>query len=438
MTELWYRFNVFAERQFFEKTALIDGIIVPAHVIAYYELSFPEFLRQCELPFIVDPVTYVWNIDPQCISNGNGDIKKSYERLAEKYSSSVGRLLGKHLLRDVTISPDDFEAFVTGVLRFQLLQSDKDSPSRVKSISLLKKRISLIQGTPSPTEEKKRVPYALIPPYFFFRKVTDSAYEKTVRAFQIAQANPVFANFKIFPCLCMDRSVLNDAVQIEQILTDFQDCSGILLWINGFEETSASLPDLISLTTFIKTLSKGGKEIINLYGGYFSLLLKYAGLSKVSSGICYSSSRKVFSEASGGGLPVRYYEPNLKVKIMRENMFRLYNDKSFLFNCQCPICKEFIQKCKDQTGKREQLLSCFFLGDERGGTVIDWASSRLHFLHCRKAEQAKLQKEQVQDTIANIESSYNAMITADVDPIRYNFSSIDHLRNWVGALNSLL
>ena len=443
MTDLWYRFNVFAERQFFENNNLVDGLIVPAHVIAYYEVSFPQFLKDCSLPFLVDPVSYVWNIGSRYTSNENGTLKKSYEKLVEKLDCKVGNLLGRQTISDAGITKADFEEFVSKVLSFQLSFSGSKKAPRLQSLERLKERIRLVEGLPTQTEEKQNPPYALIPPYFFFDDVTDDAYDKTLYAAQFAQSSNYAKDYKIFPCLCMNRSLLRNESQLQKILVDFKGFKGILLWISGFEEASAPQQELNALTIFVNQLNLQGSEVVNLYGGYFSLLLKYAGLSKVSAGICYSSSRKVLSEPTGGGLPVRYYEPTLKIKIMRENMYRLYSDQPKLFNCECPICSEFSKECREvkevNNSEKAALLNRFFIQKKSSNTscAVDLESSRLHFLQCRKTEKEKIENASISAIIRTIEELYEFLQKNDVDPFRYGFDSYDHLRSWANALKIL-
>jgi hypothetical protein len=214
---------------------------------------------------------------------------------------------------------------------------------------------------------------------------------------------------------------------------------GVVLWISGFEETEASMEELTSLVRFVSNFSKQGIEIINFYGGYFSLLLGYAGLSKLSSGICYSSSKSVFSQASGGGLPIRYYEPSFRVKLVRDAVFRLYFEKPKLFVCECPVCSDFVRQCFDENdSKRAQLLNQFLIENKvtSENCVIDWEQSRWHFLHSRKMEQQNLREASISQTVSAIETTYNHL-HANVDPVRYDVKPFEHLRLWKDALRTL-
>jgi hypothetical protein len=437
MPELWYRFNVFAERQFFDNTNLIDGIIVPAHVMAYYEVSFPQFLKECGLPFIIDPVSYVWDIRQRLIKNENGELKKSYAKLVEKLNCKIGNLLGDYPLSNINFSDSDLEEFVHNVLKFQLFDVSSKKPDRLKSIQRLKERISIVEGTAQPINRTVE-PYALIPPYFYFTEVGDKNYSTSLQAARYAEASKYAPNRRIFPCLCMERSILTDESQIHRIIDDFKDFQGVLFWINLLEETTASQEELNGLTTLVKGLSSKGAEVINLYGGYFSMALHHAGLSKMSCGICYSSARNVHSEASGGGLPVRYYEPSLKLKIMPDVALKLYLDKPKLFNCDCPICSKYSAQCQNVgNNQRGRILSGFF-SDEGRRCVIDWETSRLHFLNHRKTEKKNIEKTDIDTTASDLLNTFNELSHQYFEPIQYGctFESINYLRRWGRALRN--
>jgi hypothetical protein len=243
MTELWYRFNVFAERQFFDYPNLIDGIVVPAHVLAYYEVSFSQFLKDNGLPYLMDPITYVWGISPHFALNGNGELKKSYAKYVEKLDCKIGNILGKETLYKEDYTNNEFNEFIEKILRFELMDFGSKKPQRLQSIQRLKERIRLIEGTTTPLETSKIKPYALIPPYFYFKMVGDRAYQKTLYAANYALSHFGSEN-KVFACVCFEKAILHDRMQIKRILQDFEKFDGVIYWINDLEESTASLQEL--------------------------------------------------------------------------------------------------------------------------------------------------------------------------------------------------
>ena len=137
MTELWYRFNLFAEKKFFTKN-LVDCLIVPAHLVAYYEIAMPEFLREIDMPFLIDPVTYVWGIDKRFISK-EGRLKKSYTKFIERLDCSIASMLGTQPIQRTQKNSLEFQKFTEKILRFQLLEEDLKKPPRRRSIERIKR-----------------------------------------------------------------------------------------------------------------------------------------------------------------------------------------------------------------------------------------------------------------------------------------------------------
>lgn len=435
MIELWYRLNLFAERQFFKKE-YTDGLIVPLNLVAYYGIAMPELLHDCNLPFLIDPVSYYWGMDrPQVLSKGS--LKKSLVKLTQRLDCTMASMLGKQPIQTLKEGSPEFDELVNRFMQAQLLSESAEKQPRRQSIERIKRGIGK-------THEKEQTcirPYALIPFYLHFNNVEGNPYNKTVYAAKFAKDSNYGNQYNIYPCLCMDRTILADEEQLEKIVKDFEEYKGLILWINDFDETGASLKELVNLVHFIHNISKQKTEIINFYGGYFSFMLSYVGLSKLSSGICYSRSRDAFSQASGGGLPLRYYEPHLKVKLPNEDVFRLYSDRPELFTCDCPICSDYAGKVA-QAGNTEDkghLLQEFFVGDpqkEEEGGFIDWTRSRLHFLHSQKAEQKELGEKSREETISNIETTYN-LLKRRVDPIKYGIKPFEHLKLWAESLKQV-
>jgi len=433
MTELWYRLNILGEKNFFERKDLIDGLIVPAHLVAYYEIAIPEFLSNLGLPLLIDPMTYVWGIDPQHISK-EGDLKKSYKKLVEKLDCKIANILGEQGIQKIKEDSLEFQEFIDKVLKFQLLGDVKKTPRRT-SMERLKH-----YGEKTKPEEPVRIrPYALIPPYFYFSTVLGPAYQKTVYSATFAKDSDYGKQHKICPCLCMDKILLADEGQLNKVIEDFKDFSEVILWINDLDETEARLHELTGFVDLISKFREAKIDVINLYGGYFSLILNHIGLSKLSCGICYSHRKGVFAEVGGGGLPTRYYEPHLKKKLLADDMIRLYSDTPELFTCNCPICSSHSEKYRtvQTTADKESILTSFFgeLGEgikmKKEG-IIDWKKSRWHFLYVRKMEQKYTNENKLEDIVSDLMEKYNLRI--DAGRLGLRVPSLEYLKLWADSL----
>lgn len=427
MIELWYRLNLFAEKQFLDKRlGLSQGLIVPANIVAYYQIAMPELLSDFGLPFLVDPAI------PDCLTRpvvSDNDQKQSLIRLEEKLGCE---LCGPKLRDTLKIGSTTFDDFITKVVQLQLVGENKEEQPRNKSMARIKRTL----GKSVEIKQSLVRPHAIIPPYFYFNNTVGEAYNKSVYAANFAKDHGS-SSTNIYPCICMDRQLLLDKEGLSKIANDFKQFKGIIMWIDDFDETEASLQELASFNEFVKIIRSSKNEIINLFGGYFSLLLNYSGLTHLSCGICYSRSRKVSSVAGGGGMPIRYYEPHLKIKLPVGEVFKLYSDNPQLFTCDCPICSEYAEKASQNKDKEslEPILKNFLIGDEATGTrgLIDWQNSRYHFLYTQKKEQTVLARQSKDISISNVEETYN-QLKMQIQPIRYGIRQLEYLKRWSDSL----
>jgi len=438
MVELWYRFNFLGEKQFFERRDLIDGLVISAHLVAYYNLSIPQFLSKVNLPILIDPMTFLWGLNPRFVLKG-GELRKSYSKLVEKLDCRVANILGEKMIQGIETDSDQFGEFVLNVLKFQSVDKEVKETPRRRSMERIKHHREETQ-----TDRSTQIQhYALIPPYFYFTNVEGNPYEKTVQAAKIAEDTKYGEKYKICPCLCMDKSMLHDEAQQHKVVEDFKDYSEVILWISNLDETEASMEELKGLISLVSKFKESKTDVINFYGGYFSLALNNIGLSKLSSGICFSRRKDVFAEVGGGGLPIRYYEPHLKIKMLADDMFHLYRHAPELFVCNCPICSELSAKYRSaQTAReREEQLGDFFGELGEGGRMkregrINWENSRLHFLHVRRMEQDFVNKNPSSQIVSDLEEKYNTVCSSNIkrDPHPYRFGSYEYLKLWVDSL----
>jgi len=442
MTEIWYRLNLFAEKRFFEKENLIDGIVVPAHLVAYYEIAMPVFLQELELPFLIDPVTYVWGIDRHFVMK-EGRLKKSYAKLVSRLSCSGANLLGNQRIQAIKKDSVLFQDFIDCVLKFQLLGDDVKKAPRKDSID----RIRRFKREAEAEEAAHIEPYALIPPYFYFSNASNASnpYQKTAYAAEFAKNSDYGEKHKVYPCLCMDRTILTDQSQRNKIIEDFGDYPGVLLWIDNFDETTASLHELEGLANLVISFREAGTEPINLYGGYFSLALSHIGVSKLSCGICYSRYRNVRAPTGGGGLPIRYYEPHLKIKLLGDDIFRLYTKAPVLFNCNCPICSSYTEDFRNtqsRTGREESLNKFFGILDDTAqivkGGVINWENSRYHFLYARKVEQEYTNRNELENVVSDLRDKHEILSRriGNLGRLGLRVNSFEYLKLWADVLQN--
>jgi hypothetical protein len=414
------------EKELFSYKQLLDGVMVPAHFAAFYDPSLGSFLSDNKLPFIIDPMTYACDTFNNVLMNDKDSYKKSYIKYFEKLKIEPNLM---NINTIINMNDDFLEEFIDKILSFQYKVTLSENP-RKKSLDRIRK-----YGNKSEIEKEK--PAYLVPPYFYFNRVTDQKYELNKRIAIIAHKNNKY-NLEICPCLCFSKDVISQITTIEKIVEDYSFSKKIIIWINNFDDRLVNYNNLLNLKNLIEKFSSQDIKILNLYGSYFSIILGYYGLDSFSSGICISHKKDINTKSTGGGLPFRYYEPNLKLEIMNYDALRLYSNYPELFICNCPICQPYSNKINEcQTvPEREAFLESLFI-DKKYPTfkkaLMDWKNSRIHFMHVRKneIEEQKLNEKSIIKT--KLMNSYIKLSTIDISFIK-SINSIEYLKRWHDVL----
>ena len=114
--------------------------------------------------------------------------------------------------------------------------------------------------------------------------------------------------------------------------------STVFFWVPGFDERAKSIAELRSLRTTVSALS-GRRKLMNLYGGYFSILLGKVGLAGFNNGLGYSESRDWPTLDATGAAPARYYVRKLHAYMSTAAATSLVEEDP-AFGCECSACGE--------------------------------------------------------------------------------------------------
>lgn len=428
MIDLLYRLNMMGEKKFFESNDLIDGLIVPAHLLAFYHGSLPNFISDINLPFIIDPMTYVWDIDRNYVLK-EGYLKKSYQKYIEFLNNDIASLLGISKITDNSFSEEDLYTFSNSILTFQYTLCGLSSNPRLRSLRRIRRRT---RGE----DEREIRPFGLIPPYFFFSSIRQRAYELTKRCAENALITEFSNLTNIIPCLCMGQEILFNDTFRDNLVSDFSEYESVFLWIDNFDEREVSIQALQNYRELVRRFNENDVSIFNMYASFYSLLMENLGLEKISSGIAISHRKQVTSSATGGGMPLRYYEPSLKMEILNFSAFRLYSRYPELFVCNCPICQQYSSRINNNqtVSEREEILAPLFIDvQDQWGNIIrkaemNWNNTRYHFLHVKKNEQELVSSTELIDLIDILRNDYS--ILSGLDSTFYNIRSVEHLERW--------
>ena len=195
-------------------------------------------------------------------------------------------------------------------------------------------------------------PYALVAPYFY---MTESTYRQwlpvCIRAIGFARAETEGA--RLFASVVLSQGIILNASVRQEIADAFRgaEVSGFMLWIDEFDEQEAGLTKLQGLLALTRALRDGDREVINLHGGYFSILAAGTLGRRAMTGVCHGPE---FGECRsvvpvGGGIPIaRYYLPQLHSRVRYRDVVRFLQDKGWLTDantfhanvCGCDECTE--------------------------------------------------------------------------------------------------
>jgi hypothetical protein len=333
----WMMFSTFAEQGYFEypKHGTYKGVIINANMAAHAPAGLAAFLLGKTGPstkYVIDPLTHAFQHDPAVISDSEGAPKASIASLASQYGNPIERHVGKRpLLPDDIDDQGNLEKFV----------------ERYMATSDLAKYLDDLSS--------ELPPYALVAPYFFLTETTlDDWLHINARAAEIASVMAKDSKSKCFAAIVVNQGVLVSDHAREEIYRAFSKIplDGYFLWIDDLNEKAASGAELASLLKLAFSLrAEGTREVINLHGGYFSVLaggkLGRSALSGVAHAPEFGEHRGVVPV--GGGIPIsRYYIPNLHSRIRYRDALAIFRTKGWLESvelfhanvCDCEECKE--------------------------------------------------------------------------------------------------
>ncbi len=360
------------------------GLTIPANLLFYYRKSMAEFIRKNAESFFIDPMTYIFvypsnmlktkDFDFEVDSSGNYKLKKSFDKLIRAYDEGL-----LELFRSCNPLPLSYfdnglnvEKFVQNNILYQknLLKESLDRISKYESMLGL-----------NGSENAELEPEFITAPYFYFRNTSDPWYNVNLKLSQLTKEH--CPEDIVYSVICTDKQNLNN-IFADKIVSDFRDLDGFLLYISDFNESAEHVPLLRQLRSFVGRLhEESSKPILNLYGSFFSILLRYSGLEGVSSGLCILDHRDATAEFKGARAALKFYMPSLRDKIS-ENDF-----KTFLlqFNptdeCNCSFCQRLAEVRNGLSSVELRTRIDRLFTDGRGQLMSDTME---HFLHNRLQE----------------------------------------------------
>jgi hypothetical protein len=407
MESIWMKNYVRLARFTLEKDVIAQfpnsfGLTIPANLLFYYKKSMAEFIKKNAESFFIDPMTYIFvyptnmlktkNFEFEVDSSGNYRLKKSFEKVVCAYDEEL-----LNLFRSCTSLPlsyfdtsSNVERFVQNNIAYQknLLRESLDQ------ISLYESMLGL-NGSGNPNLE----PEFITAPYFYFRNTSDPWYKVNLRLSQLTKMR--CPDDRVYSVICVNKQSLNNALA-DSILSDFNEMDGFLLFISDFNESDEAVPLLRQLRSFVSKLNESSKPILNLYGSFFSILLKFNGLEGVSSGLCILDHRDATAEFKGGRAALRYYVPSLRGKLSEQDFRTFLLQFNTSNECDCSFC-QVVAEARNSLSAREFATHVDELfTDGRGQLMADVME---HFLHNRLRESEMVGNNSLSEIRAIIETN---------------------------------
>lgn len=342
----WMMFSTFAEKNYFAYPSpeSYQGVIINANMAAHAPAGIAAFLlekKAAHTKYVVDPLTHAFQHDPGLISNSEGEPKSSIKALSEVYSGPIEKIVGARPLLPRDLQEEaDLAALVNRCVAYQtehlsgyIMQSDA-----AKYLD---------------DDDTTVAPYAVIAPYFFMTEATiDDWLPINLRAAQLMAERD--AGCKRFASVVVSQGITVNDDSKAKLCEGFAriNLDGFFVWIDNLNEQDASGAELRGLKDLCARLRlDDSREVINLHGGYFSILaagpLGGHALSGVAHGPEFGEFRSVVPV--GGGIPIsRYYIPELHTRVRYRDALAIFRAKGWLGDagsfhdnvCNCSECVE--------------------------------------------------------------------------------------------------
>lgn len=315
-----------------------DVMTVPGTIASYYQEATVAFVLSSQLDYLIDPRTPLFQ----------GEIdepRASHVTLAEWHGPTLHSAVssGSSTLDLSFYTPAVVTELVTEVVERQRTYADHAPvvKKKLNRYAALLREAMQQQGAPAPTTNAMP-PYAVLAPYFAVSGTSDPWWAVMQDVWAAASALP--QPDEIVPVLCLDgrpKANADGVAALAEVLPLLPSALSKIafFWITNFDERKVSESQLRDLWDVIAK-RPDGRELVNLYGGFFSICMRHAGLSGFGNGLTYSESRDWPALASTGAAPPRYYVRDLHV-FMSPAVAAVLESVDPSFACSCDACVEW-------------------------------------------------------------------------------------------------
>jgi hypothetical protein len=414
--EHWMMFSTFAEQDYFiyPRKDVYSGVIINANMAAHAPAGLASFIMgklDTDTKYIIDPITHAFQHDPALVRNEKGEVKTSIRVLTEEYGTWISTLAGYKPILPSDLAKREMADFTMRVLDFQRnhLSSYMEQSDAAKYLE----------------EAEIKKPDALVAPYFYITETEWSDWlEKNLDCVEKASSF-LASGERLFAEIVVDRGVLLDQDIRRRIMEGYRRVgailAGCLIWIDNFDEQEVPVAELRAMKQFCADLKTFMPEVINLHGGYFSIMLGGSVGGNCLTGVTHGPEFGEFRSVVpvGGGIPIaRYYVPRLHSRVRyREaaDVFRsagwLDSSDQFLKNvCDCEECRTTLDGDADNFTKfGEGEVKNVRRGRGMASIEFPYSATKIrclkHYLQRKHREYQMIRKAEPKQTLEELKDS---------------------------------
>ncbi len=307
---------------------------VPSTIASYYADATAAFVLSSALPYIIEPRTPLFQ-------NVLQSPRASHFTLAREMGSAVSSRMQEVSVPGGEASPSFPPSFYSNGVCEEVVASmvafQRDYGKRADEVTQrLDRYRTLLQRAGGEAShysvvDERREPEYILCPYFAVR--SDSDPWMRVMESIWAAASMMDESTSISPVISYSDvdSLSSTFAEVPENLS-----ATLFYWVPGFDERRVSLEELEAMRDFVEETASR-RKLVNLYGGYFSILLSIVGLHGFSNGLGYSESRDWPTLESTGATPARYYVRGLHAYLPTATATTLIEHDRH-FRCKCEVC----------------------------------------------------------------------------------------------------
>lgn len=316
-----------------------DVMTVPGTIASYYGDATAAFVLSSQIRYLIDPRTPLFQ----------GELhspRASHFTLADWHGPTV-----RAALASTGVTTFDTSFWASSVINEMVREIISRQRDYAESAPLVEPKLTRYarllaeamhkQGEPSPTTVAKP-PYAVLAPYFATSGIDDPWWSAMQEIWK--SCAQLESPRRIVPVLCVDgrlRTPSDGVATLEELLSLIPNTlsNACFFWITNFDERKTPEVQLRQLWQVIENRPEG-RRLVNLYGGFFSICLRHAGLRGFGNGLAYSESRDWPALSSTGAVPPRYYVRDLHAFLSPAVAASLI-DFDAAFACPCDACVQW-------------------------------------------------------------------------------------------------